>query len=37
MQLWIRIIKDIKKMKKNVKIAIKSANNHYAAFGPLIQ
>jgi uncharacterized protein YecE (DUF72 family) len=35
MQLWINIIKDIKKNEKNIKTAIVAANNYYAGFGPM--
>ena len=34
MQNWAMEIKNIEKHEKDVKIAIISANNHYAGFGP---
>ena len=34
MQLWSKILLDIKRKETNVKQTIVSANNHYAGFGP---
>jgi uncharacterized protein YecE (DUF72 family) len=34
MQRWVEELKSARQFEKNVKVAIVSANNHYAGFGP---
>ena len=34
MQRWIEELKSVQRFERNVKVAIVSANNHYAGFGP---
>ena len=34
MQRWVEELKSLQRFEKNVKVAIVSANNHYAGFGP---
>jgi uncharacterized protein YecE (DUF72 family) len=34
MQRWVEELKSVQRFERNVKVAIVSANNHYAGFGP---